>query len=434
MLADLVALSAGGDKDSLVAIVGRKVAGEICRLYERAQKEDFLGGFYRSAIESDQIQLPSLTGKGTTNCSKSFYLDEGCFIYFEDGELSFYVVQVRRFFDGIYLPSFGLFVGRHLSSVVGQVKKFASKLNECRGVVDTYLSGCNKSSRFLGGMVCQRLPYHYFYDVMPGVHHALQAVSQPNKKLLTIKGASYLNLEKFYDLSVEEFVIDRNKLFYVAEGFFISLLRNDLYDRKLVHVELDRHLANTVKIDKKNNPRLVLDGNRPVVWLGVMAGKRAWLEQCEALSALIELTIDYYGKPFFIFDGLTAPVGQSLRSGIHDDLIDRIVDSCKTRFSYINLNGAGSSEKLYFASLCDFFICDAATSSMYVARMLNVPGVAYSVPQAKITGHIHRNTNFYPSQKIAALASGRSWDYTDFSIDPKDFACFVMGDMARRIK
>lgn len=434
MLADLVALSASGDKDRLVAIVGRKVAGEICRLYERAQQENFLGGFYRSAIESDQIQLPSLTGKGTTSCSKSFYLDEGCFIYFEDGELSFYVVQVRRFFDGIYLPSFGLFVGRHLSSVVGQVKKFASKLNECRGVVDAYLSGCNKSCRFLGGMVCQRLPYHYFYDVMPGVHHALQAVSQPNKKLLTIKGASYLDLEKFYDLSVEEFAIDRNKLFYVAEGFFISLLRNDLYDRKLVHVELDRHLANTVRVDKKNNPRLVLDGNRPVVWLGVMAGKRAWLEQCEALSALIELIIDYYGKPFFIFDGLTAPVGQSLRSGIHDELIGRVVGSCKAKFSYINLNGAGSAEKLYYASLCDFFICDAATSSMYVARMLNVPGVAYSVPQAKITGHIHKNTNFYPSQRVAALDSGRSWDYTDFSIDPKDFARFVMGDMARRVK
>ncbi len=426
-------LVAGRDHERLAEVFEAKTAARITNLYERAQTEDFLTKFYISAVRHDEIRLPSLISDGDVLCNKSLYFEEGAFLYFDDQVLPFFVVQVRRFFDGMYFPSANLYYGRGLASIEGKLKGFVTALLRDNGSVRKYLHG--ERLRFAGGLVCQRLPYHYFYDVMPGAHQVLSVDVGVVHGVVTVAGANYLSIEEFYNAKVNFLSVKKKDISFLPGLFFVSLLRNDRYNRKILHRDLDGHLVKIIFREARRYSRGITFSSRsPVIWIGVMAGKRTWIEQVQAIVEIIRATEVMYEQPFFIFDGLTSSSDECHLSNDHEGIIKEISKTLNGSASFLNLNGALAAEKIYFANMANYFICDAATSSMYVARFCGIPGVAYSAPGARLTGHIHQNTVFFPAQNVSVASVGRSWDYTDFSISPVAFVDFVVSDIKKRLQ
>lgn len=403
------------------SLVGPELSGVVIAEYERLQTQDALFEFSNQANACGCIAIPSFFDAGAAICDKAVYSEDANFLFFRDSELSFFVVQVRRVVDGFYFPKLGIFYGRVLGSVASQVRKLARQGEELE--LKKYLSD-NSIKSFKGWLATQRLPYHFFYDVMPAVHAVIKGGSR--YPVLSFKDACYLAIEDFYHCQAVR-MEPTDLLVWNPNGFYLSLLRNEHADRAVMHAEVDKHLVSKIVSQKNRYSRgLGLAGSRPVIWLGILAGKRKWINQAQAFSLLVDRLKAKYTAPFFIFDGITSTLDCPIDGDEHQVVIDEIL-SLSPNTSYLNLNGATAAEKIFFSNAIDFYACDGATASMYVSRLAKRKGVLFSVPGAKLWGHIHNEARFFPSDMVRPVSmDGSSWEFTDFSIDAESFVRFAL--------
>lgn len=419
----------GGSKEKDEEECGAELYKNLVFKFNKAQEEDYISFYSSQAIYRGNIvdfSLFGLTSKSV--CRSSVYLSGANFLRFDELGECYYVVQVRRFFDGIYIPRLNIFFGRNLPSITNKVELLRRRLNAEPDF------GYNQETRneFNGFIFGQALPYHFFYDSLPAVHSVYKRIHDlKGAHFFFEPGSSYLNIEDFYD------VVSSPLLCKEVVGFYIYLLRNESHGKKTMHNEVDVYLKKAIrgkKIKKEWSLGVNVAAPRPVIWLGVMHGKRTWLEQVEALSKLIVLVLSKSPSALFIFDGITTPSGSFwVESEGHENIIDKIVKNVFSEigdFDYINLNGFWAENKVFYAGLVDFFVSDGATASIYNSRFYDNLGVVYSPLGASLFGHIHGpSTKRLPSDFIVNQTEARSWDQCDISIDPDDFVDFVVSEM-----
>lgn len=210
-----------------------------------------------------------------------------------------------------------------------------------------------------------------------------------------------------------------------SDGFFVSSLRSPGLKVYKIASELDRYLnarAATLFFNTSKGMLFerLMSGCERIIWLGVLSGKRQWVEQADCFERIIRKAVSRGGKIGVVFDGMTSNyyerAGYSkLAAGAHDKIISSIISNFQARdVEFFSLNYSDPVEKLAIASKVHFFMSDAATSSIYVSRFCGVPGLIHS--NGSVKGHIHKNAKPIPPDWVKASRPG-DWQFSDYSID-----------------
>lgn len=385
---------------------------------------------YKKAVISGKLLLPGIFSHEASECSRSYHTNYGTFLEFSSAGEIFYLVQVRTSFDGFYFPRFNLFYGSSLGAVAGSVRDFIKSL--LVGVRSSKISRVKKPvEKMLGFWAGHQLPYHYFYDYLPGAHELfldnILSTWKPEVGFYTNGG--YLNLKNFYaDISAQRPLLHvKGCVYSPVDGFFVSSLRSPNLRVSRIAPALDSYISkrasclffNTAK--GKISERQLGECTK-IIWIGVIGGKRKWVEQADCYKLIIAKLAASEKRIGVIFDGMTSSAYDGLDysrlgEGIHDQIISSVISrfSNVKNVSFVCLNHCDPLEKLAVASKVDFFLSDAATSSMYVSRFGDVPGLVHS--SSKIKGHLHKVVYEVPKEWVSSQ-SAEGWQFSDYNIDP----------------
>ncbi|MDR0579573.1 MAG: hypothetical protein LBG21_03115, partial [Campylobacteraceae bacterium] len=409
------------------SVAAQNISNEFCRL----QNGNVVKEFTNCINTYECIRLNLFGDDEFSSCNKSFSVKISNFLYFHNSKVPFFVIQSQTIADAFYFPTIGIYYGMAFGLELIILQNLIEVLSSSKEVTD-YLFSSAKST-FLGWIVHHGLPYHYFYDVMPMVHISLKDEEACKHPILSIHNEAYLKLDDFYDCKFQ--ILQRESpLLYFENSFFIRLLKNNFSNIQNKHDNVYEYITSFVdsgKLKYEHNYKIT----KPVIWIGIIAGKRTWVEQVIGYALIIRKILKSYKNAFFIFDGMTTGEGAYKKSyKEHQEIINEILSKVSHSVNYLSLNGAYASEKLYFASMVDFFITDGATSSMYVAKFFKKHGVAFFYDNKKLIRHTHYNTIFYPQDFVHPLDGNKRWDFVSYSIEPKKFARFVLDKLALTLK
>lgn len=400
-------------------------------LFMTLDEQDTLGKFLSEAVSRDHIEVPDMLSNGKAKCSESMSFAGANFLVCKSKKGLFFLCQLRRVVDAIIIPSEGIIVGRDLESVRKVCGDFIDKLYLRIAESGNYSvspSGCS----FKGLLINQSLPYHYFYDVLPGFYWLYENNKDELEEVFFagFRDGYFLPVSQFFSVGQGDACINYScnvGAIYKPNGFYLSCLRNDRYKRYKLIDRLDKAIFELVKkqgfrfddLEKRYRSKTA---NRKVIWFGILAGKRSWDEQNEAIISIIKNLRSEALNLLFVFDGITSTEfsDNTLAGSQHSKIIKSIVDECDLCDNdYVNLNGSGSIEKLFWAEKTRFFLSDAATSSIYVSRFFGVPGICHAQPKARVVGHVHKHANFVPAKYVVDLTPEKSWIYSPYSISPE---------------
>lgn len=402
------------------------------------ENKDTLNDLFSQAIDQDRIQIPDILSDGIAECRESLYFDGANFLLFRSKKGIFFICQLRRAIDAIVIPTAQLTIGRSLSSVEKTCSKFLDDIFK-RIFIGPTNPIENGTTRFGGLIVNQALPYHYFYDVLPGFFWLYERnKDRLNKTYFAgFDAGFYLPLSRLFEIGKGDLHLnfhEPSSLTYKAEEFYINCLRNEKFQRHKLNERADEELkvatiAKTNFITRRISTPISSLRDKKVIWFGILAGKRYWREQCEAIINIIGKLNNHATKYFFVFDGLTlSEFDRNIRTGEqHRGIINKIISQCRLCGNeYHILNTATALEKLFWASKVDFFLTDSATSSLYVSRIFGAPGVCHSQKKARIIGHTHKNAWFIPAEYVTDLAPNDEWIHSPYSIPVKLAVDFFM--------
>jgi hypothetical protein len=407
----------------LSSVFGDIVAKNISNEFFRLRNSNIVKEFVDCINTYGHIRLNPFGNNDFLYCNKSFYRGGCNFLYFHGNKIPFFMMQTHVIVDAYYFPTIGLYYGIVSDFRINSLKRFIESLTSSNAALDYLFSPAR--STFLGWIAYHNLPYHYFYDVMPMVHVALTDKEACKYPIVSIRNEAYLKLDDFYDCKLKS-LQGESLLLYSEDGFFIRLLKNNFSKIQNEHNNVDDHIISSItngRLKYKYNYNII----KPVIWIGIIAGKRTWVEQVNGYALIIRKILKIHKNAFFIFDGMTTFEGVPKKNyQEHQTIMEKILSKVSQSINYINLNGAYASEKLYFASMVDFFITDGATASMYVAKFFKKYGVAFLSNHTGLTCHSHCNTIFYPQNFMHQIGSDERWYMANFSMDPKKFAKFVL--------
>ncbi|WP_125920811.1 hypothetical protein [Stutzerimonas stutzeri] len=391
-------------------------------LYSNLAGSDLNMNFLDQAMESGEIVIDAGSFIGRITCSHSFYFSNSNVLAFKSKAGLVFFVQIRKSLDAIIVPALGFALGRRLESVEKVCVGFVSALFKQVEKYAKYLLGRNV---FGGLLVSNDLPYHYYYDDLPGFVNLL--IRRREKfDLLDVyayEGEAYFPIQALVGSSRPAIKLNpprRGELSYVDGKFFISAVRNERQLGYKLIEDCDSHIRTAISRKAENlvsNDVITMDWKLPTLWLGILAGKRQWVEQTEAFITILDNDI-YRGAINVIFDGMTVDSFSERSPSIsHEEIIKDILCRISTiGINVLNLNGRSAADKLYAASKVDFFVTDAATSSIYVSRFFKKPGVCHSLARSRIKGHIHGDV-YHLSDVAVDLQPNENWIYAKYSID-----------------
>jgi hypothetical protein len=416
------------DANTLRQYFGEKFSAQISDIYLSLQKKGTLNNFVLSAIKNREILIKSPDDDYFFICRRSLFHNGSNYLYFYHEEFPFFLIQSRRSVDGFYFPKHSLFCGRNLVSIKNKLKEFISSILKIDKNFLTEMSGT--PHKFIGIYASQSLPYHYFYDVVPALSSLdLSGLLTPEIGIFTQKKGSFLDLSKYYPCRCLAFLDDNSEI-YLPEGIMLSALVDGDWCLADINPKFLEPIAQKILERSENRHELsVLGDSYPVIWIGILAGKRTWSEQVQAISNLIRTIRGIFPNSFFVFDGITSTPYIQECSAAHEAIIDEILKNVANNFPYINLNGKNSELKILTSSVCSFYISDAATASMYPARFCHIPGVAFAADGARIKSHSHPNTTLMPTDSVSMINPDKGWEYSDLSIEPNFFHDFVVKSM-----
>ena len=180
-----------------------------------------------------------------------------------------------------------------------------------------------------------------------------------------------------------------------------------------------------------------------VLWIGITGQKRAWVEQVEGSIKIIDYIAKTYSNPCIVIDGWTScvsPNAQDQKEVENDMQIFRAIRAgVDEKIHFYNLIGAELIEKIAVAQKIDFFVANAMTGSMNVARVCGKPGVAHSSKLGygiSTSAHIHPRT-FLPDPSIVIDIpdeKNSSADYCSYSMDVDVFLEFFKNSLKSTLK
>jgi hypothetical protein len=167
-----------------------------------------------------------------------------------------------------------------------------------------------------------------------------------------------------------------------------------------------------------------------VLWLGICAEKRTWLEMPQGIEELISFYAKKKKKLTVILDGLTRSEFEERNKFISKKARKdfEFAEQITKKFPhvrFVNSVGFSAKEKISLAQEIDFFVTNFLTDSMYVARFAEKPGVAYGALGTDVSGLRHPRTYFLPYYCVRNVGKTKgSWATADYSIEPQKLIDF----------
>lgn len=351
------------------------------------------------------------------------------YVFFE-GEVDFWLAQSNAFVWFIYFPEAEVAIHRGLmvDELIRSVEMLKNKKVKKNQKSKMY---------FINGFP---RPYHYFYDRTLPFRYLDEGCDSPS--FISLKESAFLPAKAFYDsadevvISLEEindFLLKNNAIaFSLGGGFGVDRKDHIYHFSDIISERVSDHLEVEAVYDFDEN-------SAKFVWIGLCQESRKWKEQVEAISLVVQEIKEKDGEVVFVFDGLTCPHYLSSHDFILEKcskevaVLEEVVEKSGLKNDQvISLVGRKAVEKILWAHRCSFFISGALTDSLWPATFGKLPGVAYSIPRAKINGHCHPNTKFIPPSKVREIGKGDgNWARAGFSINAVYFKDFVVGEFSK---
>ncbi|HEX4878584.1 MAG TPA: hypothetical protein VFV39_01960, partial [Limnobacter sp.] len=267
-------------------------------------------------------------------------------VRFADANSSFYVIQIVSSVDAIYIPAQRLLI-----------KYQHTEALNAHAVLTSLLKHFDPRP-FLGFYVGHTRPAHLVQDVLPALGFLAEANAlPPTLPLCCIPGSNFVDAAKLYGLGQHTKLLSVGQL---AAGFVCMLgapqrtlppgqLSAEFYARQFARLQT---LSRQEECDWPPR-KLLMPGQHYVLWLGIAAQKRVWVNQVEGLSRLIEVFQKRCANLIVVFDGWTCPCNPSqadLAEVQKDrDVMHQVLQTLPVKPACVDLIGQTISKKIAMA-------------------------------------------------------------------------------------
>jgi len=411
------------------------------KFIKNLETADFLAQLLLSYSAESGIKIPAPFTSDLAELVSTAYIEDINFLIFRYGNTYFYIGQYLHTVEFVYFPEksfllrikFSHYEQRHLIGLI----------NHCLKSPETLLKKLETSShKTLGGLILNGMsPYHFFYDCIPSLYaankyDALKSVTA----FFSIKGECYYPVEKLFNLKATNQQcthIEFATLQSEADQFFIVAGASYKQLDALQVAEMDRQItchAIASSPDEMTSVTNSLEGCYPVLWIGISAQKRSWINQNEALIKTLQSIYAMHPNMAIIFDGMTSNIFKA-NADAQDfskdhELVDAIKAMLPSQITALSTVGLNSQEKMVLANAANFYIANYSTGSMYPARFAHLPGVAHLSKAMMATVrdiHIHYKTATVPDELITDIPdqNNKRLDFISYSIDEDAFSKYV---------
>ncbi len=345
---------------------------EILESYRSAAKAFDLDALYTIACDllaAHELVLPHPTRPNvTTHARASARARLGNVVYFADasGGNRWVLVQAMNFIDG-YVTEDGPVVlfDEKCADIVDHVAQ-----NMRSGKDDVYWT---RNDRFGGISVGQTRPYHYFYD--QAIHLApLRARLLAEQSIRSIATALGTYLDPAKICAWDSHTPDPG-CYYLTPNVIGGTWWRARDSASFF--EAAARMENMIRANIPEVDILYPDGSL-VVWFGVTAQKRSWLEQIQGYAEIANSLARHHPSVVVLLDGLTATDGR--HDNYRDDLMvaEAITRRLDARILPVTLVGRDYATKIAYCKKAAAFIANAGSGSIVPLRFCAKPGVLHS--------------------------------------------------------
>lgn len=350
------------------------------------------------------------------------------FFFIKDIDLTFCLIQ-KYYNLAVWFPSLNIYIPLQvidheihinmISEFVNTIFQSLVKINNIRNL---------KQIDNIKVLLAYNRPYHYFMAFLKS-YFFMRGAGIIDNDIIYLKEKDFFKVE---DDDIEEQVLSNEVSLnnYLLDNKCLILYPiKDFVNKKLTIDDYHRWVNEKSLIHNTRFPNITPDTF--ILWIGICAEKRNWLEMEDGAKAIIENFSKRKEKLCVILDGLTRQESIPRDAFINNvgnkdfDLVESILRRYPN-ISFINSVGFTAKEKIFLAQKVDFFVTNFLTDSMYVARFAKKLGVAYGANVATLKDHMHPKTFILPTRYVKDLRSdeGKNWSLVGYSIDPKLIASF----------
>ena len=402
---------------------------------------DHIQKMVAQASAEGSLTLVNPLTAGTATCNASLANAGLNFLRFQCDDDPFYLIQYNHAGEALFFPLRRLLIlgSNFLNPIPRMVAFLKTVFSELREYGD-YLQADNRN---WGGLIYgHSSPYHFFNFQHPGVVLATQQGLTPVPALLATADDMYLDVGELVYCEKTRLHDDANamrrELLKTNRFAFRVGLHSATWRRSMDPRQLDEPIV-TYALRSKNAP--AIDPDAFVLWVGLTTGKRGWIEEREALLALVRRLALRHDKVLLLVDGWTATATSEKAPSLYakdGDLAADIQADAPAGVRIISLVGQAPSTKISFANRADFFVTSHATASLYVARYCQKPGVTHTSCAARALAerqHIHWRTNMIPARIVKDLPCEPGTDpfHVSYRIDVEAFCDFVLAVISETI-
>jgi hypothetical protein len=392
------------------------------------------------ASENDELYLPCpFTGEKSI-CKESFYQGINYLRFVGKNNEVFWIFQSITSFDIAYFPLRNVFlVGKHPPHT--DIEKYSKNFSKN---LESYIKiwEMSKKPKFLGLIISHFFPFHFYSEAVPALERASQkGLLEKVNAIYARKGGCFFELSHIWPEIKNEYHFDGSQMDTIpnANGGFSLMLGNalDYSDERQKTIMRNAYS----KIATVSSARFsvdpihrqfseFLDKCTPIIWFGVQATKRSWIEQITGTSEIIKNTLKKYPTAGFIFDGWTSPLYER-KADIEPIDADKSIlyEILKLTgdINFFSLIGYKSPTKIAVAQSINAFITNYGTGSLHVARIARKHGVGHINTTFPKGMHVHYNTiclsdgfvkdiQIEPGTRADAISYSLDWRHIDLKL------------------
>ena len=389
------------------------------------KQADFFYSSLKSVLDNQGFPLPHPFGSELIYGFESFEFKDGrnVIILRTDTNEVILVIQKYYYTDQIF------FVDRNMMLKLGPLfdeqNRFIADLHEA------YLQYENKKPELNYSYaleVSNSRPWHALYPMLGVLNEVNQKFSKEygSIPIYYVSNKIFIDYSQYFECM--ETLMTRPNLCVRVE---IQMYRRPPYelDQMLLRGAKDTVFSHEVEsiIDQQTKGKLY---NKPIIWISLAVEKRQLITLLDAMSKFITMMILVFPDTLLIFDGLTSTVdfktnvastSFSEDKGVLEKLLNKLLPK---KLNYIHSSGFSVMQKMHLADLCDFFISDSGTASMYPDRFAQKAGVIFQPNCWYAIEHEHFNSIAVDQARIYDIYSGKESVNTDFYIEPNYLASF----------
>lgn len=398
------------------------VHAHLKKLRNAVRNEEFIVALYKS----EKGHVACLKSQLSFKICSSKSLNDHVFLFCrDDSGIEFIVHQHVTSIDGVYYPKNGIF----FTFCHGSQNRLVTIVELLLKENNYFTNNPIKGKAYLIG---HGRPYHFMYDGMLGLETIYNHTNEIGDKdhFYTLESNAFIDGPKVYNSKQKVELINNRKLTQLEdEGtLFIklgALFGSGAADPSIIEKihNLDKKIMAYVRNNNSDDMH-ELKKHFPIIWLGVTGQKRAWLEQIEGYSNIINRLYESFPGMAVVFDGWTSSLVSIQRDKVETENDQAIISEIKKNISsditIIDLVGATIDKKIHIGSIVDCAIVNYSTGSMNISRICGRPCITHmnnSFSPAR-NQHIHKNAYHISDEYVTDVMDNDSRiDATSYHID-----------------